>query len=367
MSMCAASLIATLAAQGQTPTFSQTNLVTNNQAAHSARITDPLLVDAWGISYAPTGPFWVSDARSGTSTLYRVDPATEATTKVALTVTIPGTGSPTGQNFNSNTASGAFNGDNFLFVSLDGTISGWRGALGTSAETFVPASANNTYTGSAFATIAGHSYLYAANFKSGAVDVLKGDSGAPNLTGTFTDPNLPVGYTPFNTQVLNGKVYVTFVLRTGAFTGFGGGIVDTFDLNGNFLTRIGTQGTLASPWGLTIAPSSFGSYAGNLLVGNFGNGRINAYDLASNSFVGQLSNIDGSLLAIDGLWGLTVGNDGGSGSSNALYFAAGPDRGSNGLFGSIRAVPEPGQIAYLLGLGVTGLSFALRMRSRRKA
>ncbi len=367
MSMCAVSLVATLTAQGQTPTFVQTNLVTNNPAAHAGQITDANLVDPWGVSFSPTGPIWVSNSRTGTSTLYRIDPATDATVKQGLTVTIPGAGSPTGQNFNSNTASGAFNGDNFLFVSLDGTISGWRGALGTAAETFQTASTANTYTGSAFATISGHSYLYAANFKNGTIDVLKGDVAAPNLTGSFTDPNLPTGYTPFNTQVLNGKLYVAYVLRSGAFTGSGGGVIDVFDFNGNFLSRVGSQGTLVSPWGLTIAPSSFGSYAGDLLVGNFGNGKINAFDLTSNSFVGQLSNQDGSLVSIDGLWALTTGNNGGSGSGNALYFSSGPDRGSNGILGSLRAVPEPGQVAYLLGIGATGLGFAFRMRRRRKA
>ncbi len=367
MSACAFSLVATLAAHGQTPTFIQTNLVTNNPAVHAGQITDANLVDPWGVSFSSAGPIWVSNARSGTSTLYRIDPITDATSKVPLTVAIPGAGSPTGQNFNTNTASGAFNGDNFLFVSLDGTISGWRGALGTAAETLQTASTANTYTGSAFATIAGHSYLYAANFKNGTIDVVKGDVGAPNLTGTFTDPNLPAGYTPFNTQILNGKIYVAFVLRSGAFTGSGGGVIDTFDLNGNFLSRVGSQGTLVSPWGLTIAPTSFGSYAGDLLVGNFGNGLINAYDLASNSFVGQLSNQDGSLVSIAGLWSLTTGNNGGSGSANELYFTAGPERGSNGILGSLRAVPEPGQVAYLLGIGATGLGFAFRMRRRRKA
>ena len=369
MSLCAVSLVATLAAQGQAPLFVQTNLVTDSQAANSARIVDPNLVNAWGISFAPTGPFWVSNNGTGTSTLYRVDPTTDAPTKLGLTVTIPGAGNVTGQNFNSNTAGGAFNADNFLFVSEDGTISGWRGALGTAAETLAAGSAANVYKGSAFATIGTHSYLYEANFRNGTVDVFKGDVGAPTLVGSFSDPSLPAGYAPFNVQVLNGKLYVTYALQDAAkhddVAGLGNGFVDAFDLNGNLLSRVGTQGTLDSPWGLTLAPSNFGAYSGDLLVGNFGNGRINAYNLSTNSFVGQLSLIGGGLVTIDGLWGLTTGNNAASGSSGALYFSAGPNGESHGLFGSIRAVPEPGQLAYLLGMGVTGLGVALRMRRRK--
>ncbi|MBV9889706.1 MAG: TIGR03118 family protein, partial [Rhizobacter sp.] len=180
-----------------------TNLVTDDQSANAAQIPDPGLVNAWGLSYSPTSPFWVSSNGTGQAELYGVNPATQATTKQGLTVAIPGDGSVTGQVFNGNAGS-AFGGDLFLFVSEDGTISGWRGALGTTAETLVTGSAANVYKGAAFATTGGNSYLYAANFRTGAVDVEKGSAGSPSLTGTFLDPNLPAGFAPFNIQNLGG-------------------------------------------------------------------------------------------------------------------------------------------------------------------
>jgi len=187
--------------------FDVNNLVTDDQSAHAAQITDPELVNAWGVSFGPTSPFWVSANGSGKSTLYVVNPLTQATTKVSLTVSIPGDGSVTGQVFNSNSAS-SFSGNNFLFVSEDGTVSGWRGALGTTAENVALASSANVYKGAAFASISGNSYLYAANFRAGMIDVFKGTSGAPTLPGSFTDPGLPAGYAPFNVQNLNGTLNV---------------------------------------------------------------------------------------------------------------------------------------------------------------
>jgi len=346
--------------------FSQTNLVTDDPAANPAQTTDPNLKNAWGISSSGTSPFWVSDNGSGVSTLYRVDPATNATTKVGLTVSIPGDGSVTGQVFNSNST--AFNGDSFVFVSEDGTVSGWRGALGTAAETLQPSSAANVYKGSAEATMGGDSYVYAANFRNGTIDVIKGNGGSPNLAGNFTDPTLPAGYAPFNIKNINGELYVTYALQDGAkkddVPGTGNGFVSVFDLQGHFISRVGSQGTLDSPWGLALAPSSFGAFAGDLLVGNFGDGTISAFDFATHNFVGQLRDGGGNLLAIDGLWGLTVGNGGGAGSSQSLYFSAGPNGETNGLFGVLSAIPEPAPF-WLMGVGVLpGIGFARAIRRR---
>jgi uncharacterized protein (TIGR03118 family) len=345
---------------------SVTNLITDDQAANAAKITDPGLVNAWGISMSSSSPFWISSNGGANSGVYRVDPATQAVTKVALTVAIPGAGNPTGQVFNGNAT--AFHGDVFLFVSEDGTVSGWRGALGTTAETLQTAS-SAIYKGAAISTISGNTYLYAANFGSGAIDVLKGSSGAPNLTGTFVDPALPSGYAPFNIQALDGSLFVAYAQQTpgsGDETdGPGLGFVDRFDLQGNLLGRVASGGPLDAPWGLAIAPSSFGALAGTLLVGNFGGGHINAYDLATDTWAGALDGTDGQPLAIHGLWGLSVGNDGGAGSSQDLYFSAGPGDESHGLFGVLTAVPEPTPLA-MLALGLACL-LARNAATRRRA
>jgi uncharacterized protein (TIGR03118 family) len=346
--------------------FTVTPLVSDDALAHPAQLIDGGLVNAWGLSYTPTGPFWISSNGAGTSTLYKVDGATQATAKLGLTVTIPDSGRVTGQVFNGNAASGAFNGDAFLFVSEDGTVSGWRAALGTTAERLATPSPANVYKGVAFADVAGNSYLYAANFRAGSVDVMKGNAGAPDLTGRFLDPNLPAGFAPFNVQRLGDSIYVAFAKQDATLSdevaGAGLGFVDRFDLQGNLVSRVASGGTLDAPWGLAIAPASFGSWAGALLVGNFGDGRINAYDAATNTLIGQVAGPDGLALSIDGLWALSPGNDGSAGSSALLYFTAGPDDERHGLFGVLGAVPEPSTWALLLaGLGPLA---ALRQRRR---
>lgn len=343
---------------------SVTPLVTDNQAAHPAQITDTDLVNAWGISHSPTGPFWISSNGAGVSTLYQVNPATQVTTKLPLVVSIPGDGSVSGQAFNG---SSGFNGDAFLFVSEDGTVSGWRSSLGTSAEQLSAASSSHLYKGITIGAIGSDQYAYIANFGSGAIDIFKGSAGAADLTGHFTDPTLPSGYAPFNIQNLAGTLYVTYAQQVAGSRdeahGSGLGFVSAFDLNGNFLRRIASEGTLNAPWGLALAPSSFGDVAGSLLVGNFGDGTINAFNPLTGSFLGQLRAADGSVLAIDGLWGLIVGNDGNAGSSQRVYFTAGPDDESHGLFGVLTAVPEPATWATMvIGFGMLG--FAMRRRQK---
>jgi uncharacterized protein (TIGR03118 family) len=365
---CVAALLSFgLASATSATPFGVINLVTDDKNAHPAMLEDASLVNAWGISRSPTSPFWVSANGTGVTTLYTVNSTTNAPTKVALTVTIPGIGNVTGQVFNPVLA--AFNGDAFLFVSEDGTISGWRGALGATAEVLQTGSATNVYKGTTLASIGGNTYLYSADFYGGTIDVLKGNAGAPDLGGNFTDPGIPSGYAPFNIENLNGTLYVSYALRdstgTDDVSGAGHGFVSAFDLQGNFLRRVGTGGTLDSPWGLAIAPASFGEFAGDLLVGNFGDGRIGVFDPLTSVYRGQLLGTDGNPIVIDGLWGLMIGNGGSGGSVQDVYFSAGPDNESHGLLGVIVArptsVPEPSSL-YLIGIALAAFGAATRRK-----
>jgi uncharacterized protein (TIGR03118 family) len=332
----------------------QTNLVSD--VPGWAKVTDPNLVNPWGISESAGSPFWVSDNGSDKSTLYNT-----AGQPQALVVSIP-TGAPTGQVFN---AGSAFNGDRFIFAGEDGTISGWRGALGTTAETLFPASGNKEYKGLAIGSVGANTYLYAADFGTNAIDVFPSMS-APALTGNFIDPNIPAGYAPFNIQNLNGSLYVTYakVGPTGDdVAGLGNGFVDEFDLQGNLVRRVASQGWLNSPWGLAIAPMGFGNIGGDLLVGNFGDGRINVFNPAG-AFLEQLTTSGGDPVSVDGLWGLQFGNGAAGGALDTLYFSAGPDDESHGLFGSFAPVPEPSTVYGGIAL-VVGCGFVMLRRRKR--
>jgi len=336
--------------------FEQTNLVSNVPLLAVA--TDPNLRNPWGIATTATSPFWVGDNAAGLSTLYNT-----AGTPQALVVTIPpppgstlGTqGEPTGVAFNSSGAPfrSVGSADTFLFATEGGTVAGWRPALGTTAETLIDNSASGAaYTGIAVSGAAATARLYVANFGNGGIDVF--DSLGASIPGGFLDPNLPAGYAPFNIQDLGGTMYVTYAMvdtTTGdAVTGAGLGFVDAFDASGNLLRRVASHGALNAPWGLALAPAGFGEFGGALLVGNFGDGLINAFDPITGVFQGTLSDAVGNPLRNDGLWGLQFGNGGNGGASGTLYFAAGINNQVDGLFGSIRpaaAVPEPG-MAYLL-------------------
>jgi len=335
--------------------FTQTNLVSDIPGV--AATTDPDLVNPWGIAFSPMSPIWVSDNGTGLATLY-----TGAGTKLGLVVSIPapsgGPSAPTGQVFN-NTSS--FNGDRFIFATENGTISGWRGALGTTAETLVNNSgAGAVYKGLAQATIGSNTYLYATDFHNNKITVVPG-TGAPALTGNFTDPNLPTGYAPFGIRAVGSQLYVTFALQDAAkhddVACPGCGFVDVFDTQGNFIKRLVSQGSLNSPWGMATAPTSFGSFGGDLLVGNFGDGTINAFDPSTGQLIGTLDGSNGKPLVNLGLWGLAFGNGAQDTNMSTLYFTAGipgPDNiEDHGLFGAI-ATPEPSTLT-LLAMGLVGI------------
>jgi uncharacterized protein (TIGR03118 family) len=339
--------------------YSQTNLVSDIPGF--AAQTDPNLINPWGISESGSSPFWVSDNGSGLATLYSTFGAPQS-----LVVTIPGVGgktsTPTGQVFNATTN---FNSDLFIFASEDGNISGWRGALGTTAQTLFSSSDGAVFKGLAIATIAQGTYLYAADFHNDQITVIPG-TGAPALTGNFVDPTLPAGFAPFNIQNLNGQLYVTYARQDAArhddVPGAGNGFVDVFDLTGKFVQRLISNGPLDSPWGLAIAPAGFGGAAGDLLVGNFGDGSINAFSL-TGTFIGTLGTAPNAPLINDGLWALTFGNGGNGGNPNTLYLTAGLNNEADGLFAQINAVPEPATLS-LFALGAGLLAWKRRVWGR---
>ncbi len=344
--------------------FKQTNLVSDG--AVPAKIIDPNLVNPWGIAESATSPFWLSDNGTGLATLYSVTGVNNVA-KVGLTVTIPPAfgpppSGPSGQVFNGTSGFKLSDGSkaNFLFDSEDGAISGWNPGVpgGTNALIAV----NNSASGAVYKGLAidnADSTLFAANFNSGEVEMYNSSFG---LMDTFTDPTLPAGYAPFDVAVIDGELYVTFALQDAAkhddVAGPGHGFVDVFNLDGSFDKRLISQGNLNSPWGLQIAPSSFGSFAGDLLVGNFGDGTIDAYNATTGAFIGALLGLDHDPLSITDLWGLSVGNGGNGGSASALYFTAGLVDEGDGLFGSLVAVPETPVWAMLLagfaGIGLAG-------------
>lgn len=328
--------------------YKQINLVSDLPGV--AQLQDTNLVNAWGISYASTSPFWVSDNNSGFATLYQVTNDASGNpfvTKVNLNVVIPpggGQGTPTGQAFNT---IGGFHGDLFLFVSEDGTVSGWRGALGMTAETFVPGVSNNVYKGMTLSSNATEGVLLASNFRQGTVDMY--DTNA-TLIGQFSDPAAPAGYAPFGMQSINGTIFVTFAkqddVKHDDVGGRGNGLIDIFDPVAGTFTRFATGSSVGgkvhdmnSPWGVALAPATFGHHANQLLVGNFKGGTIMTFD-ASGGFQGLLQSVDDSPVTIDRLWGLKFGNGTKAGVPDILYFSAGPVDESHGLFGSLQVVNE---------------------------
>jgi uncharacterized protein (TIGR03118 family) len=335
--------------------YVQTNLVSDipGLAAH----TDPNLKNPWGTSVGPGSPIWVSDNHAGVTTLY--DGTGNPQPRV---VTIPAppsagngaVGAPTGQAFNSfdpsssdfvilkNGVSGpAF----FLFATEDGTIAGWNPnvdnahavmAVDRSTATDSTGDVGANYKGLTLVTTPNGKFIYATSFRFGTVDVF--DSHF-KLVNRFTDPTIPAGFAPFGIHNVGGKLYVTFAKQGPGEADDdarpGNGFVDVFAPNGDLLQRLVSRDKLDSPWAVTLAPSTFGAFGGDILVGNFGNGRINAYDPTSGEFQGELSGPGGGPLTIDGLWGLRFAPATPGAGPNTLFFTAGLNHEADGLFGTL--------------------------------
>jgi uncharacterized protein (TIGR03118 family) len=329
------------AAPAAAPMFTETDLVSD--VPGRAALTDPDVVNAWGLALSPTSPLWVANNGTNTATLYAGGANGSAATKVPLTVAIPG-GAPTGQVFNDTASfvvtSPAGSGPaRFMFVSEDGEVAGWNPAAAPTTAIVAAHSVGAVYKGLALLHTDAGPYLLAADFRHGRIDVYDGQFQRVRLPGSlFTDRTLPQGYAPFDVAVLGGGIYVTYAKqgqgKVDEVDGPGLGFVDRYNAFGLLSGRVASRGTLNAPWGLAIAPASFGSLAGDLLVGNFGDGRISVFD-TSGGFAGQLQDAAGNPLAIEGLWALLPGTAN-TGGTDAVWFSAGPGEEEHGLVGLIR-------------------------------
>lgn len=365
-------VLAAGSAQAGFEELTQTNLVSDGFVP--ALQTDPNLINPWGVSFGPGGPFWISDNNSGFASIYAVNGMTGAVTINAIpavTIAVPPgqttAAAPDGQVFVGGdgfnvTGNGKTGAAVFLFATEDGTISGWSPGVNTTRSFLVVDNSKSgmgaVYKGLAVATSGSNTLLYAANFRAGTVEVY---NTAFQLVNTIADPTVPTGYAPFNVQVLNGKLYVTFALQDAAkhddVAGPGHGFIDTFNLDGTGMQRIASGGRLNSPWGVDLAPGSFGALAGDLLVTNFGDGAISVFDKTTNAFLGDLRDNSGRDIRIGDIWDLVNGGGGSDGVPGTLYFTAGLLDEAHGLFGSLTPigvfnVPEPASAAiFLSGLG----------------
>ena len=339
-----------------------------------ATFTEPTLVNPWGMAASPTSPWWLNDNGTGLATIYNGNTGVR---NAGLVVTIPppenGTppSAPTGMVFNGSTGFVLPNGTkaSFIFSTEDGTIAGWNGG----ASAIIEAQAlpkDPVFKGLAIGKAGGNDYLYASDFHNAKVQVFDTTFKEVDLAGSFTDPTLPDGYAPFGIQNIGGLIYVSYAKQTpgsgdetdGPHLGF----VSVFNPDGTFVKRVASNGALDAPWGMVLAPADFGPFGGDLLVGNFGDGKISAFDPVTNAFLGNLPSPEHFGLTIDGLWGLGFGNGVSSGPTNSLFFTAGIDGEAHGLFGDLKFVktPEPATLT-LFSVGLAGLG-AWRRRKARK-
>jgi len=316
--------------------YTVTPLVSDQLGA--APVHDTNLVNAWGLAASATSPWWVANNGTSTSTLYNGNTGQP----VPLVVSVGVDSGPTGVVFNGGSGFVVTSGSSsaparFIFDSEDGLIRGWNPAVDPTNAVVAPATADPDAIYKGLAIAGG--MLYASDFHNGVVDVF---DGSWNLVNQFTDPGLPSGYAPFGIQAIGSRIFVSFAKQDAdaedEIAGQGLGFVDAFDTAGNLVARVAQHGQLNAPWGLALAPANFGRFSGDLLVGNFGDGKILAFEPQSNGhfgFRGQLRASSGHAIAIDGLWALGFGNGANAGPTNTLFFTAGPDEETHGLFGRI--------------------------------
>ena len=328
-------------ASGQGPNeYVQTNLISDIPGV--ARVTDPDLVNPWGQAASASSPLWFADNGGNVSTFYTGGVNGNIPTKNPLVVSIP-KGAPTGDVFNPTsgfvvtTASGSAPA-NFIFDSESGVISAWSGKVSGATASAEYSKNRAVYKGLAMATANGSTFLYAADFGTGHIDVFNNQFQKVTMPGAFHDSQIPKGFAPFDVQLLNGDLYVTYAKQTpnkqNDVAGPGNGFVDVYDTTGNLLKRLISGGDLNSPWGLAITPTGWGGFGNDLLVGNFGDGAIHVYDPTTGAELGRLTNTDGNPIIIDGLWALRFGN-GTFGTQNDLVFSAGIADEAHGLVGEI--------------------------------
>lgn len=329
---------------GSSMAYTQTNLVSNISGL--AKVTDANVVNSWGIAHLPTGPWWVADNGMGVSTVYNGN-GTPFPVGSPLVVTIPGldnnSASPTGIVANSESKFNVTAGKpaRFIFVTEDGTISAWNPNVDPAkAILMVNNSPDAVYKGVTIDSDTNGTFLYAANFRQGKIDVFDTDFKSVTMDpSAFVDSQLPAGYAPFNIQMVDGNLVVAFAEPDSAkhdeVDGPGLGYVDIFDPDGKLMMRLEHGNWLNAPWGVTMAPANFGIFSNDLLIGNFGSGQISAFDSKNGTFKGFLENESNEPIVIDGLWGLGFGNNANAGSSDTLFFAAGINKEQDGLFGNI--------------------------------
>lgn len=319
-------------------TYAATSLVSDRPALPAAH-TDANLVNGWGVAFNPRGFVWVVANGTAKSTLYDGNGVAQS----LVVSTPPG---PTGIVFNGTqdfklSQNGVTAPSPFIFASESGSISAWSPTVSptTAVVVFDGSAGGSVYKGLAISAYAGANYLYAADFHNGRVDVFDASFAKVALPGAFSDPSLPAGYAPFGIQAIGERIYVAYAMREASGddeeAGAGLGIVNVYDTGGTLIKRLVSGGALNAPWGMALAPAGFGTASNMLLIGNFGDGKIHAYDTATGEAGGPLLKTDGTPLVVDGLWGIAFGNGLNSQPVNTLFYAAGPDDETHGQYGRI--------------------------------